>query len=71
MGFRERWIEMLQKAATGTKKTRTLLTPIGVAIFGLFTALDRHQKDPDTSHAHRGGDLRPFHGSIRARRNLC
>jgi len=39
MGFRERWIKLLQRAATGTKKTRTLLTPIGVAIFCFFTAL--------------------------------
>ena len=39
MGFRERWIKLLHRAATGTKKTRTLLTPIGVAIFCLFTAL--------------------------------
>jgi protein-S-isoprenylcysteine O-methyltransferase Ste14 len=39
MGFRENWINFLHKAATGTKKSRTLLTPIGVMIFGLFTAL--------------------------------
>lgn len=39
MGFRESWINFLYRAATGTKKTRTLLTPIGVLIFGLFTAL--------------------------------
>ena len=39
MGFRERWINLFHRAATGTKKTRTLLTPIGVAIFGAFTAL--------------------------------
>jgi len=39
MGFRESWINFLHRAATGTKKTRTLLTPIGVAIFGVFTAL--------------------------------
>ena len=39
MGLRERWIKLLQQAATGTQKTRTLLTPIGVTIFGLFTAL--------------------------------
>jgi len=39
MGFRERWIKLLHRAATGTKKSRTLLTPIGVTIFGLFTAL--------------------------------
>jgi protein-S-isoprenylcysteine O-methyltransferase Ste14 len=39
MEFRERWINLLQRAATGTKKTRTLLTPIGVTIFCLFTIL--------------------------------
>ena len=39
MGFRERWVKLLHRAATGTKKTRTLLTPIGVTIFCLFTAL--------------------------------
>ena len=39
MGFRESWINLLHRAATGTKKTRTLLTPIGVTIFGAFTAL--------------------------------
>jgi protein-S-isoprenylcysteine O-methyltransferase Ste14 len=39
MGFRARWIKLLHRAATGTKKSRTLLTPIGVTIFGLFTAL--------------------------------
>ena len=37
--MRERWIDLLYLAATGTRKTRALLTPIGVAIFGLFTAL--------------------------------
>lgn len=39
MGIRERWINLLHRAATSTKKTRTLLTPIGVTIFGAFTAL--------------------------------
>ena len=39
MDIRETWINLLHRAATGTKKTRTLLTPIGVTIFGLFTAL--------------------------------
>ena len=38
MGLRESWINFLHRAATGTKKTRTLLTPIGVMIFGVFTA---------------------------------
>jgi len=39
MSFRKRWINILHRAATGTKKTRKLLTPIGVTIFGGFTAL--------------------------------
>jgi protein-S-isoprenylcysteine O-methyltransferase Ste14 len=39
MGFHESWINFLHRVATGTKKTRTLLTPIGVMIFGMFTAL--------------------------------
>jgi len=39
MSFRKRWINLLHRAATGTKKTRKLLTPIGVTIFGGFTAL--------------------------------
>lgn len=39
MGIRNRWIDLLHRAATGTKKTRTLLTPLGVTIFGAFTAL--------------------------------
>ena len=39
MGIRDHWINLLNRAATGTKKTRTLLTPIGVVIFGGFTSL--------------------------------
>jgi len=39
MTIRERWVSLLHRAATGTKETRTLLTPIGAVIFGLFTAL--------------------------------
>jgi protein-S-isoprenylcysteine O-methyltransferase Ste14 len=39
MDIRESWVDLLHRAATGTKRTRTLLTPIGVAIFGAFTAL--------------------------------
>lgn len=39
MKIRENWINLLHRAATGTKKTRTLLTPVGVTIFGVFTAL--------------------------------
>ena len=39
MAFRNRWINLLRRAAPGTKKTRTLLTPAGVTFFGAFTAL--------------------------------
>jgi protein-S-isoprenylcysteine O-methyltransferase Ste14 len=39
MEFRKRWVNLLHKVATGTKKTRIVLTPIGVTIFGTFTAL--------------------------------
>ena len=39
MGIRDRWISLLHRVATGTKKTRTLLTTIGVVIFGSFTGL--------------------------------
>jgi len=39
MTIRERWVSLLYSAATGTKKTRRLLTPTGIVIFGLFTAL--------------------------------
>jgi protein-S-isoprenylcysteine O-methyltransferase Ste14 len=39
MGLRQRWIDLVHRAATGTKKTRTLLTPVGVVAFGGFVAL--------------------------------
>jgi protein-S-isoprenylcysteine O-methyltransferase Ste14 len=38
VGVREIWINLLHRAATGTRKTRTLLTPVGIVIFGAFTA---------------------------------
>jgi hypothetical protein len=38
MTFRQGWINILHGVATGTKKTRNLLTPIGAVIFFLFTA---------------------------------
>ena len=38
VNFREHWIDLLHRIATGTAKTRTLLTPVGVTIFGVFTA---------------------------------
>ena len=39
MRIRDRWISLLHHTATGTKKIRTLLTPIGLVIFGGFTGL--------------------------------
>lgn len=39
MEFRERWINLLHDTATGTKKVRTLLTPVGLVVFGLFTGV--------------------------------
>lgn len=39
MRIRDRWINLLHRAATGTRKTRTLLTPIGLIIFGVFTGV--------------------------------
>ncbi len=39
MGIRERWIDLVHRAATGTRRTRTLLTPIGLVVFGAFMAL--------------------------------
>ncbi len=39
MDIREGWIDVVHRAATGTRRTRTLLTPVGVAIFGAFVAV--------------------------------
>jgi protein-S-isoprenylcysteine O-methyltransferase Ste14 len=39
MDIKNRWIDFLYKLATGTKRGRTLLTPVGAVIFGLFTTL--------------------------------
>jgi len=39
MIIKARWIESLYKLATGTKRGRTLLTPVGAVIFGFFTTL--------------------------------
>lgn len=39
MEIRERWIDLLHGAATATRRTRALLTPVGVLIFGVFTGL--------------------------------
>lgn len=39
MSIKSNWIALLYKSATGTKKVRTLLTPVGLIVFGLFLAL--------------------------------
>jgi protein-S-isoprenylcysteine O-methyltransferase Ste14 len=39
MNIKTRWIEFLYKLSTGTKRGRTLLTPVGAVIFGFFTTL--------------------------------
>jgi protein-S-isoprenylcysteine O-methyltransferase Ste14 len=39
MSVREKWIGLLHRAATGTRRTRSLLTPVGILVFGVFTAL--------------------------------
>ena len=36
MSLKTIWIDFLFNIATGTKKARTLLTPVGIVIFGLF-----------------------------------
>jgi protein-S-isoprenylcysteine O-methyltransferase Ste14 len=39
MDIRKSWIDLLHRAATGTKKTRTLLTPVGITVFVAFTGI--------------------------------
>ena len=39
MGLKTRWIDFLYKVATGSRKFRNLLTPVGAIFFGLFTTL--------------------------------
>ena len=39
MNLRERWVNLIYKAATGTRKTRNLLTPVGLTVFAVFTLL--------------------------------
>ena len=36
MNLKTVWIDLLYKSATSTRKIRTLLTPVGAVIFGLF-----------------------------------
>jgi protein-S-isoprenylcysteine O-methyltransferase Ste14 len=39
MSIRDRWINLIHLASTGTRRTRTLLTPIGLIIFWVFTGV--------------------------------
>ncbi len=38
MRLRDRVIDLFHRAATGTSRTRALLTPVGATFFGVFTA---------------------------------
>ena len=39
MNLKTSWIDFIYNISIGTKKVRSLLTPIGVLIFGIFTSL--------------------------------
>ena len=39
MGFNDTWIDFIHRTATGTRRFRNLLTPVGVICFGGFTTL--------------------------------
>ncbi len=39
MSLKGRWIDLIHRAATGTKRTRTLLTPVGIVVFAAFTGV--------------------------------
>jgi protein-S-isoprenylcysteine O-methyltransferase Ste14 len=39
MRVKYRWIDLFYRIATGSKKVRNVMTPVGAIIFGLFTAL--------------------------------
>ena len=39
MSLKTRWIDFLYTVASGSKKFRNILTPIGAILFGLFTTL--------------------------------
>lgn len=39
MGFKDGWVEFIYKAATGTKRARNLLTPVGLAVFAAVLAI--------------------------------
>ncbi len=39
MSIRGRWVDLLHRAASGTKQLRTLLTPVGLIIFTVFSGL--------------------------------
>lgn len=38
MNLRERWVDYLYRAATGTREYRSARTPAGLAVFAVFTA---------------------------------
>jgi hypothetical protein len=39
MQLKKQWIDLLYQAATGSKKIRNIMTPIGAIFFGLFTTV--------------------------------
>jgi protein-S-isoprenylcysteine O-methyltransferase Ste14 len=39
VSFKNKWIDFLYSVATGSRKFRNLLTPVGAILFGLFTML--------------------------------
>ena len=39
MSLKAKWIDLLHRVATGSRKFRNLLTPIGAAFYGVFTAV--------------------------------
>jgi protein-S-isoprenylcysteine O-methyltransferase Ste14 len=39
VSLKAKWIDVLYKVATGSRKFRNLLTPIGATFYGVFTAL--------------------------------
>lgn len=39
MRLKKQWIDLLYRIATGSKKVRNVMTPIGAIFFGLFTTL--------------------------------
>ena len=39
MSLRNSWIDFLHRVATGSKKVRNIMTPIGATFYAMFTAL--------------------------------